>query len=603
MPAHVKVRFVPGINPSADETNQNTVHCIDGDNVRFRRSGVNEWGAESVGGFTKQTLTFRDLEANDLSLTIDGCPRKHFSYINANKKWQIIGTHTKLYAKFGTDIYNITPLVTSATATLGADPLDTAASDATLSISYTAHGLAVGDRIKLSGATDVGGITAATHINKEHIVATVVDANTFTVEMGATAGSTASGGGSSIDIFKEIAAGECTAVNVEGYGIGTYGTGLFGASQTDVSLFVQPRIWWMDTFGDILIVGPGQGGAIYEWLGDTDTAPVAVTNAPAADWGWVEDAKIVILRDNIIANCDTGDRTNWTASPSTSAYEDAKEDARKLIGRAYANGENLIFGDDDKLFRLRFVGGTVKWLWERLDFSVGIMGPEAYVNYGGIIYIFGKDDLYAYNTGVLTPIQGNTLWKYVYEDINIEQRYKFFAWYNEGWDEVNFHYTSASATENDRAVFMSRASGWFSKSENLARTCGDRGTVLTYPVLAAPTGEVYEHESGVDADGAALKSFVKTSFKAIAEGAYLTEIQGVSPDVQVVGNLTLKLHGKDRPLESSTILNTQTITAATGKLDMLHETRWRAWELESNEVGGSFRWSGLREFIQQGAEF
>jgi hypothetical protein len=103
------------------------------------------------------------------------------TFERANKIWTIIGTHTKLYARRAGQLYNITPLVTTATATLATDPLSVTNGDNTIQVTYTAHGLAVNDKIRLSGATDTGGILAAA-INKEHVVTEIVNANTFEIE-------------------------------------------------------------------------------------------------------------------------------------------------------------------------------------------------------------------------------------------------------------------------------------------------------------------------------------------------------------------------------------------------------------------------------------
>lgn len=104
------IRFIPGINPEPDETKQNTRRIVDGNHVRFFRDG-----AEKFGGHLKEPV----------STTPSGYTRTLFSYIKSNKKWQIIGTHSKLYAKLGSTVTNITPLKTAATTTLGTDPVRT----------------------------------------------------------------------------------------------------------------------------------------------------------------------------------------------------------------------------------------------------------------------------------------------------------------------------------------------------------------------------------------------------------------------------------------------------------------------------------------------
>lgn len=758
------IRFRPGINPEPDETNQNTINIIDGNHVRFRRGAV-----EKMGGHALKVLD-SDLE---------GCPRSVISFEESDNKWQIIGTNEKLYAALGSTVYNITPLKTTKTATLGSDPLateyngknllsyteafdnaawtktevtigadattdpdgnstadkleETSATDfhrvlqdidftdtesytvsvyakaderdelridvsdsavgagnyanfdltagtatavgnvsasiealandwfrcvaqftatatvtesvtlnmlkngnisyagttgeglflwgaqveqagsvtayqpgldasfpADIVVTYTSHGLSVGDRIKLAGASNFGGLTASTAVNIEHIVKAVRDANTFTIEAPAEATSEASGGGSSIDIFYEIDDGGCDASAASGPGIGTPGLGLPGSIQTDTSLLVQPRIWWLDVFGDKLVCGPGQSGDCYEWDGDTTVAPVKITNSPAADWAWVEDAKLVTLNGNTITNSDTGNLTNWS---SGSYYTDDKEDATKLIGRAYANGENLIFAEENKIFKLRWVGGTIKWVWEIVSNTIGVMGPNCARTVGNIIFIFGKDNLYYYNGGLLRPIPNNSLIRYMLEDYNIDQRYKFFVWYNQEYDEMNFHYCSGTSDEIDRCIVASLSEGWFSKREDLDRTAADDSGVFPYPVLASSDGKLYQHETGYNDAGSAMNAFFRIAYQAAENGRIYTEISGMELDMIQTGDMTIELWGKNRSRDTAELIESFTVAQDDQVIECDHDTRWRSWLFRSNVVDGFFRSGAITEFVQGGSEF
>lgn len=582
------IQFLSGVNPEPDETNQNTRHIIDGDNIRFYRGGV-----QKIGGHAAEVV----------DTTIQGCPRSIFSFTDANDNtWTVIGTHLKLYAKQGSSVTNITPLNTVAAATLATDPLALVSGDKTMTVTYTAHGLAVGDRIAFSGATHGTANFADDYINIEHIVDTVPTDDSFTVELAAVAPATdATEGGVSVQIFKEITAGEKDAINATGPWIGTPWTGIPYNIQTDLTQFVQPRIWWQDSYGDTWVGGTGNNGKCYQWDGDTATAPAAITNAPNADWGWIEDAKLVTLLGNRVKNSDAGDLTNWTAGASSSAYEDDKEDATKLIGRAFANGENLIFADENKIFRMRWVGGTVKWLWELVSDTVGITGPMGSIAVGGIIYIFSREGLFFYNGGILSPLPDNTLIRSMFDNINIDQRYKCFVWFNQKYNELWFHYPVS--IENDNCVIFSITEGHFTPRV-IERTAADsEGQISQYPTLTDSDGIIYQHEVGFDDDGSAMSSYFQVSYATIGMGKNLTFVEGMEPDLIQTGDISIQLRGKERASESESTLESFTFSENGGKIDCAHETRWRSWYFESNAVGGFFRSGGMREFISQGGEF
>jgi hypothetical protein len=593
------IRFAMGLNPSPDNTEQNTRYIINADRVRFRQQNV-----EKMGGWVRETLSFVDLQLNPISglTTYTGCPRSTLSFEVDNNQYQAVGTHAKFYLKQGNNVTNITPLKTVATATLAGSPLAITDTEKTMTVTYAAHGLAAGDRIKLTGASNTGGVTAATYINIEHIISSVVDVNSFTIEMEVAATSTTTGGGgASVQIFTEIDAGGCDAAAATGPGIGLPGAGLPGSIGTDLTLLVQPRIWWIDTYGDNMVCGTGQQGSCYEWTGDLAVAPQVIANAPLADWGWIEDAKLCVLSGNVVANSDTGDLTNWTTG---SAYSDAKEDANKLIYREYVNGENLIFAAENKVFRLRFVGGTAKWIWKQISGNIGIVAPLASIEAGGYAFVFGKDNLYYYNGNAFTPIPNNTMYRTLYDNINLSQLYKCFCWYNQKFNELWMHYPTEDSAENNRVIIFDIADGHFNKLESLDRTAADRaGQIGTYPIALDSSGNSYTHENGYNEAGAAMNSFLQLSYEAIKSGQYLTEVDGMEPDIILTGEMDIELYGKDRAQDSGTLLHSRTIDSTTGIFECEEETRWRSWLMRSNELGGFFRLGGMIEQVSKGSEF
>ena len=81
--------------------------------------------------------------------------------------------------------------------------------DATITVSCTSHGASVNDRVLFAGATSLGGNITATVLNKGYTIATVVDANSFTIEATdlnlttvlANSSDTGNGGGSAVGKF------------------------------------------------------------------------------------------------------------------------------------------------------------------------------------------------------------------------------------------------------------------------------------------------------------------------------------------------------------------------------------------------------------------
>lgn len=126
--------------------------------------------------------------------------------------WSIymgVGTNLKYYIFYGA-YYDITPI--RATTTLGANPFALSASN-TVTVTHTAHGAITGDFVTFSGATDIGGagtnVTAAV-LNTEFQV-TVIDVNTYTIQISVTPNATAlaagTGGGTSVSAAYQLNVG------------------------------------------------------------------------------------------------------------------------------------------------------------------------------------------------------------------------------------------------------------------------------------------------------------------------------------------------------------------------------------------------------------
>lgn len=79
--------------------------------------------------------------------------------------------------------------------TLGNNPVTTTNGSSTVTINLTGHGLVQYQAIDLVGLTAVGGISAG-NLNGPRTVASVINANSFTITAGASASSGATGGGS-----------------------------------------------------------------------------------------------------------------------------------------------------------------------------------------------------------------------------------------------------------------------------------------------------------------------------------------------------------------------------------------------------------------------
>lgn len=543
---------------------------------------------------------------NDYVSILGGLRSIHATKLTGTSQgtYYFYGTNTALYVEYNGGLYNITPLVTTG-VTLGNNPLATADTTAVVTVTYTAHGLAVGDRIRLSGATNVGGIDAATYINIEHIVTTVPTANTFTIIVGTDATSTTSGGGASVEIFKQIAAGNLSQDLATGYGAGIYGAGLYGQGGPAVSAQIYPRIWSFGNFGNDIVMCPGDytagdGQKIYIWDGDTDVAPTVLSNAPTdCNWLAVINNAIVALCGRTIKISEIGGATVWTG-PTT--YQKTLERIWKAVA-AYNVGEKgaVIFSPTEALL-LRYVGGGDLWDIADLFLDDGIIGPQAACTLNTVLYWRGTTAAYAFDGG--SPVQTldnpqNEDWQN--ENINYGKAWKCFAYSDPQNNEWYFHFPAGVDSEpNDYVIHNPRYNSWWLGS--MERTAAQRPNAIdTIFVVANGISEsvpatIYRHF----ANGAptTFTWFAESAFAYAESGENRYGIDEMTPDSNQGGTVNVILTAKEWPQGSTVSSPTYTVTASTQRIcpkigGRLISIRWGsnnygvlgAWKMNVRRLG------------------
>jgi hypothetical protein len=434
-----------------------------------------------------------------------------------------------------------------------------------ITVNATAHSQTDDQRTKIAGATDFGGITAATEMNLEFIVRNA-QTNTFDVMTEGTATSSVSGGGGASTTYQtQLSSGQCDEANGQGYGMGRYGVGLYGTALVSSTGRRLPRIWSFDQFGDLIVMSPGNDGGVYSWDGSGTTAPALVSNAPAqVTYVFVSDNILVTLgadgERNKIKSSDINDITAWTASSVNQVFEDYIEGAGRLKTHVSLNGTNLIF-TDTQCYTFRYIG--LPFIWEiKFKDNIGCASQMSRVVVKGVAYWMGANNFYMWRGGNVEVMPSNTgsettLLNYVFMDVNRSQLSKSFAWYNKRYDEIWFHYPSEGSAEVDRVARYSVTNrDWVPDTfDRLAAEYPNDN--LQVPRLVDSSGNLYKHEVGVDADTSAMAWSLTTNLQDM--GTDNVRQGSIIPDSVQTGSISTTINAYSYP-QSATAKNTQTIT-------------------------------------------
>lgn len=624
-----KLQYRPGLN--RDNTNYaNEGGWYECDKIRFR-SGY----PEKIGGWTKATPA-----------PIAGVCRNMWNWVTTfSDNLLSLGTNEKLYIEAGGNYSDITPLRT-VNPTLTTPDTDnciqtSTAAPTTITVVIPAgHGTQTGNYVTISGVVGPVGGVAASQINGNHKV-TVLNSTTFTFPIaGPVTSNSAGGGGTAIDIDFEIDTGNPVPLNGYGWGTGTWGRAAWGLGSS--SPVAQPqRDWWMDNFDNDLIANI-RNGAPYVWERGTNVDPAsaletraitlqAYATAAGYDASHVpvkvmqllvsqQDKHLIAFGavpfgstnandfDPMLIRWASQDSPGEWGPTSTNSAGDIRISRGSRIVRALPTRQEILVWTDSHLYTLQFLGTTdVFGLQEYAD-NISIASSRAVASAANITYWMGQDKFYAYTGRVETlPC---SLRNHVFQNLNFAQADQIICGTNEQWNEVWWFYPTADSEVNnayvvynhldrlwyygsiDRTAWLDTALRRFPQASNTPVAVDNLGNVTVSP------GFLYNHEDGLDDDGAPMAAFIQSSDFDLDDGDQFMLVRRMIPDVQFAGStatapeVTLQVRPRSfpgsafqsDPADTQRVIET-TVGTYTDQVFMRARARQMAFKIMSENLG------------------
>ena len=546
-----KLQFKPGVN--RDQTNYtNEGGWNECDKIRFR-SGF----PEKIGGWVKATPEF-----------MLGVCRQLFGWITSyGDNLLACGTNKKAYIEVGGSFYDITPLraVDPILTTAVTDNCITTAngSPSVLIVAVDSNG-SPGNYMTITGANAVGGISA-TLLNANHEIDTVINANAFTIVVGANATSTATGGGTGINLSFEINTGFATQTLGYGWGTDVWGGNFGWGLGSSLGVNLPQQDWFFDQFDNDLILNI-RNGPIYIWErgASTDPATPLATRAilledlnGAAD---VPDAAMQILvsqndKHLLAFGCQpyagsSGDfdplLIRWASQDDPGMWEPLPTNTAgflrvgrgSIIMRAIPTKQEILVFTESTLNSLQFTGTSDVFSLQEIGDNISFIGPRAVTVVNNMTFWMGKDKFYVYTGRVETlPC---TLRNHVFNNINFNQADQIICGTNEGWNEVWWMYPTANSNVNNAYVIYNHLERiWYYGT--ISRTAWLDSPLRNSPqaVLADNVNELsylYNHESGTNDDGLPLTAYIQSSDFDLMDGEQFMLTRRMIPDVNFEGS-------------------------------------------------------------------
>ncbi len=612
----VKMDFQPGIRRESTQYAE-TNSWYDTNNVRFRAGKP-----ENIGGYeTKVSASFNG-SGRDLITWTD----------NDQFKRAMFGTAQMLYEHSGDEIFDVTPVSSSASLT---NAFSVAVSTNIVTVSATAHGRQTGDFVFFTSTATIGGNillgTSTYQVN-------VNNANTFNVSVATTASAAQSSSGNG-HIHYLLNTGVSNAATGLGYGSASYQATVCAS---DTRAWNQPTSvgasdfsseitqWSLDNWGED-IVANRRKGSIYYWDTDASTTPLRATKVSGSTNSTPTTVDSIIVSPNdrhlvalggnefgttasptgtynplIVRWSNQEDYTNWVPSISSTSGEVILADGTKIVGAKRSRNAINIW-TDNALWSMTFVGPPFVFQFSQLGTNCGLIAQHAGVDYDGRAVWMGYDNFYVFDGQVRSL--DCTVRRFIFDRLNMDQKDKIFCGINSEFKEVIWLYPSTDSTECDSYVVWSPDENYWSYGDSIFTTFADKtvfGNTITTGLQGTnpASNKLFNNEvQGLyTADGVAMSSFIESADFDIDSGNEVMFLNRVIPDFDLSdGSLTFSIKTKDFP-ESSTSREKpnppHTVTNSTAKIDMRARGRQGRVRVSCNAAGTSWKWGSIRLAIQ-----
>ena len=334
----------------------------------------------------------------------------------------------------------------------------------------------------------------------------------------------------------------------------------FGSAVQASQVILEPGLWSLDNFGQVLVATIGNGKT-FTWNAGA-AAPTTVRAATSTS-GFSTSSNPTATRTTLISpttrhlihlgtETTIGDTTtqddmfirfsnqedinDYTATAINSAGDFRLQDGTKIVGAIKAKETILVF-TDNALYTMKFIGAPFTFGFEQVGTNCGLIGKNAVVEIDGNAFWMSANGLFLFD-GTVKSLPC-TVEDFVYDNLDTTKGQQVAAGINNLFTEVVWYYpTTGSSYNNAYVVFNYGETGrntpggvWYTGTE--ARTSWIDAVVYpqpyatkfnstsngSFPVVVGQDGlgqtQFFEHEVGTDQinqDGSTttITSFIKS---------------------------------------------------------------------------------------------
>jgi hypothetical protein len=531
----------------------------------------------------------------------------------------ILSGNYKIAEQTGTNAYKIiAQMAATATEThAGTVPVfDTTIDKAGVTITLADNGMAAGDNITLTIPTTGNGVTMV----GTYPASLIVTADEFRVTAAQVATATGSFpmNGGEAELRYDIALGP-QPLGI-GYGLGPYSdggysTGVVPPQQTGDPLTAPD--WTSDNWGEIALACP-QNGAIYYFdppagfanASRISTGPdfnggifVSTSEQILIAWGSSIVQRIGVEQDPMLVQwCDSGNFFEWTVNGETQAGNFRIPIGSEIRGGAAVSSQNLIWTDLD-LWSMNYIGQPFVFGFNKIGAGAGLAGSHAMLQLRDKVMWMGPSNFYVFTGGGVAVIPC-PVWDAVFQNLNTAFIKNVRAMPNTPFNEAGWAYPSLASVNGEcdsyvKFNILEPGAPW--DYGLLPRSAWIDQSVLGAPIGGAPSGAIYQHETGNDADGQPLVASFTTGYFELADGEDFVFVDQILPDFKwgtyagaPSAQIQMTFNVVNFPGDTPVSYGPYTVTQATTFISVRFRGRQMSITVQSSDPGSFWRLGRVR---------
>lgn len=214
-------------------------------------------------------------------------------------------------------------------------------------------------------------------------------------------------------------------------------------------------VWSFCQFGNN-ILALARGEPLQRFVMGTSTVFANIDAAPLGDCVFRIRNQVFIGSGNVIHASAFNDVLDWEPDTATQAFSNELNQARGLIVAGWGGEQGLVF-QERGMTRMNFLGGEVPYQFDDVEGGRGLVGPNAWTEWGRQAFCVAEDGFYITNGMDVTPIGQNRVDRWFANNLNYGARHRTWAALDAGRKSWMVGFPSGGATTPNMVAIYSFA--------------------------------------------------------------------------------------------------------------------------------------------------